>query len=368
MPEDVPHRGAGRPIAPGITPAGRAALGVTAQALAVVLMIGFLLWVGRGVLIPILFGVIVLYILAASAQALGRVPVAGRLPLWLRRLAAVAALGFALAWLVQLLFGSFASVLAALPGYESNLDRLVLRGAQIAGISAEPSWAMIRAATLDRFDATTLIAPALDSARGIGGVVFLTVLYAGFILAERVRFGAKLARATGDPARAERGLALIARVNQRIGQYLLTKTLVNAILGAISYGVLVLVGIEFAAFWAVLIAVLNYVPYLGSVLGVALPTLLALAQFGTFAMAAVALVALSAAQMVVGGWLEPRMMGQAVNLSPFVVLLALAVWGALWGLAGAVLAVPLTAALVILLAEIPATRPVAVMLSANGRV
>jgi predicted PurR-regulated permease PerM len=62
------------------------------------------------------------------------------------------------------------------------------------------------------------------------------------------------------------------------------------------------------------------------------------------------------------------MMGRAFNLSPFVVLLSLAVWSTLWGLPGALLAVPMTASLVLVLAEIQSTRPVAVMLSASGRV
>jgi len=62
------------------------------------------------------------------------------------------------------------------------------------------------------------------------------------------------------------------------------------------------------------------------------------------------------------------MMGRAFNLSPFVVLLALAFWSALWGLPGALLAVPLTASLVLVLAEIPTARPIAVLLSASGKV
>ena len=69
-----------------------------------------------------------------------------------------------------------------------------------------------------------------------------------------------------------------------------------------------------------------------------------------------------------GAYLEPRMMGRAFNLSPFVVLLALAFWSTLWGLAGALLAVPLTASLVIVLAEIKSARPIAILLSASGKI
>ena len=129
-----------------------------------------------------------------------------------------------------------------------------------------------------------------------------------------------------------------------------------------------LIGVEFALFWAVLIAFLNYVPYFGSLIGVLFPVLLSLVQSGSFGFAALALATLTVAQVYVGAVLEPRLMGRTFNLSPAVVLLALAFWGALWGIAGAILAVPLTASLVIVLAEIDATRPIAVMLSARGRI
>jgi len=62
------------------------------------------------------------------------------------------------------------------------------------------------------------------------------------------------------------------------------------------------------------------------------------------------------------------MMGRAFNLSPFVVLLSLAFWSTLWGLPGALLAVPMTASLVLVLAEINATRPIGIMLSSSGQV
>ena len=346
----------------------RVGLRTASYGLALVLMIGWLLWIGKEVFTPVLFGVIALYILSAASDALGRMPVLRLVSPWALRTIVILLFFVAAGWLIGQTVASFARVVAALPGYEDNLDRLVSRVATLAGISGEPTWAALRSVTLDRFDAASLIAPITGSVTGIGGVVFLTVLYASFILAERVRFGAKLARATADPTRAQHLLQLLGRVNERIGRYLLTKTLINVILGIASYVILLAIGIEFAGFWAILIAFLNYVPYLGSLLGVILPTLLSLAQFGTLAMAGVTLVLLTVAQVIVGAVLEPRMMGRAVNLSPFVVLLSLAAWGTLWGIAGAVLAIPLTAALVILLAEIPATRPLAIMLSANGRV
>jgi len=194
------------------------------------------------------------------------------------------------------------------------------------------------------------------------------VLYASFLTAERGAMARKVVMALGGEEAGARAISLLTRINERIGQYLFVKTVLNVILGALSFVILLVLGIEFALFWAVLIAFLNYIPYIGSMIGVIFPVLLSLAQFGSLGMAGAAMVTLTAAQLFVGAYLEPRMMGRAFNLSPFIVLLALAFWSTLWGLPGALLAVPLTSSLVLVLAEIKPVRPIAILLSANGKV
>ena len=335
---------------------------------ALAIMLGWLLWIGQAVLLPIIAAIISLYILSAAAKAMGSVPVLCYAPLWLRRVMVLVGFMLGVALLFTLIVTNFARVVAALPGYEDNLDALVGRGADLLGFEDQPNWARIREATLDRFEVSRLISPLVVSIRGLGGTLFLIVLYASFFMAERLQFVTKLGLAMGDREKGERALALFRRINDRIGDYLLVKTLVNAILGVISFALMWLIGIEFALFWAVLIAFLNYIPYVGSLIGVLFPVLLCLAQFGSVAIALLALTALTMAQVYVGGVLEPRLMGRTFNLSPFVVLLALAFWGALWGVPGAILSVPLTASLIIVLAEIDETRPAAIMMSANGRV
>ena len=335
---------------------------------ALAIMLGWLLWVGKPVLLPVIAAVISLYILSAAASGLGNLPVLRRAPPWLLRAIVLVSFMVVVAMVFSLIITTFTRVAVALPGYEENIDALVARFASLLGFEDEPNWARLREATLDRLDLRRFIAPLAGSLRGLGGTLFLVVLYSSFLMAERVVFQRKLAAALGNNERTERALVLLHRINDRIGRYLLVKTLVNAILGAISFAIMWLLGIEFAPFWAVLIAILNYVPYVGSVLGVFFPVVLSLAQFGSVAMAALALVTLSSAQIYVGGVLEPRMMGRAFNLSPFVVLISLAVWATLWGIPGAILAVPLTASLIIVLAEIDATRPVAVLMSASGKV
>jgi predicted PurR-regulated permease PerM len=111
------------------------------------------------------------------------------------------------------------------------------------------------------------------------------------------------------------------------------------------------------------IGLFNYIPYVGSIIGVALPVLLSLAQFGSLGTTAVLGALLIAAQTYVGNILEPRVIGRQLNLSPFVVLVALSVWTAIWGLPGAILAIPLTAMLAIICDAFGPTRFVAVLLA-----
>ena len=329
---------------------------------AVSIMIGWLLHIGKPVLLPVLIAMIVVYVLSAAAQRMQSIPGFARRALVLF----LFAIGMLL--LFSHIVDSFTKVAQALPKYESNLEGLVTQSARIMGIENEPTWETIRQSTIDRLNVQQIVTPVLYSLQGLGGMLFLVVLYASFSMAERARMPAKLTQALGDQDRGARTLDLLRRINTRVGEYLSVKTVVNVILAGLSYGVMLPFGLEFALFWAILIGFLNYIPYIGSMVAVIFPVLLGLAQFGDLGTAALLALGLTAAQMFVAGVLEPRMMGRAFNLSPFVVLFALAFWSALWGIPGAVLAVPLTASLIIVLGEINATRPIAIMLSASGRI
>ena len=347
---------------------GAMRLATITYSIALAIMLGWLLWIGKSVLLPVIAAIVVLYVISAAARWLAGIPGLGRAPAWSLRVVVLLGFTAAIALLFFLIITNFARVADALPGYESNLEALVARAARILGVEGEPNWAIVRDATLGRIDVAGYIAPMANSIGGFGITLFLVVLYASFFFAERVHFADKLAIALGGTERGEHAMAMLDRINERVGRYLLVKTVVNLVLGAISLAIMWIIGIEFALFWAVLIAFLNYVPYFGSLVGVSFPVLLALAQSGSIGFTLMTLVTLSMAQAFVAGILEPRMMGRAFNLSPVVVLISLTFWATLWGLPGAILAVPLTASLMIVFAEIDGARPVAILLSARGRI
>jgi predicted PurR-regulated permease PerM len=198
-------------------------------------------------------------------------------------------------------------------------------------------------------------------------VIFM-ILCAAFLLLEQRSLAAKVANITSDPRNAARIRGIIADINARIGSYLALKTLISILLGAISWIIMAFVGLEFAAFWAVLIGLLNYIPYIGSFLGVLFPAAMAVVQFGTMDEILALLFFLGIAQFLIGNFLDPYVMSNSLNLSPFAILISLTIWSALWGIAGAFLAVPITAILAIVFSEFPGTRPIAILLSRNGQV
>ena len=155
-----------------------------------------------------------------------------------------------------------------------------------------------------------------------------------------------------------------------VRQYITVKTISNLITATVSFIIMKLIGIQFAGFWALLIFVLNYIPIFGAASAITLPVLLALVQpdGGGVRMALTALVFLIGAEQVMSNGIEPRIVGRTLNLSPLVVLFSLSVWGSLWGFAGLLLSVPITVTVMLVLTQFQSTRPIAIMLSDDGKI
>lgn len=335
---------------------------------ALIIMTGWLLVIGQAILLPVLVAVIVIYVLTTAADAMIAVPFLGALSRRWRRLIALFGITLAVLWLASFITSNATAISAAIPRYARNFDALQENFLVLIGLDEWPSWANLSERLLDLVDVTLLMPIALTTISNAGSVVVAAALYAIFILAELDGLPDKTRKALGQTEQAERTLKVVQKINERIGGYLATKTLVNVILSLVSYVVLWGLGIEFPAFWAILIGLLNYIPYIGSVIGVLFPVTLSLVQFASFGHTALALILLMIPQVVIANFLEPKVLGKSVNLSPFFVLLSLAIWTALWGMMGAILAVPLTAMVLIILAEIPAAHFIAVMMSERGDV
>ena len=333
------------------------------------LIIGWVLTAGKAIFVPAVLGAVVVYVIVGLAQVLGKVPAVGpQLPLQLRYLFSVVVIGLVFFLLAYLIMANKERALALAPQYQQSLLAVIQQLAVQFGFETEPTWATLRQELMAQINLQRLAGSLLSSVGSVLVTFVVVFLYATFLLVERRGFEAKLANLSDDPRRVARIRDVIGAINRRIGSYLALKTLLSLLLGGVSYGVMALYGLEFAALWAVLTAFLNFVPYVGSVLGVVFPVLMAVVQFQELGPILTLLLALTAVQFLIGNFLDPYVMGNSLNLSPFAILISLAVWSELWGIPGAFLAVPITAILTIVFSEFPGTRPVAVLLSQNGRV
>lgn len=190
----------------------------------------------------------------------------------------------------------------------------------------------------------------------------VTFVYLIFLVAEKVSFPRRLRLALGE-RQGENVLRVVENINQAIAQYIIVKTLVSGVAGALSMAVLAAFGVDFALMWGILIFVLNFIPYLGSLIAVALPILLSFVMLDEAWKPVVIAALLIGIQQASGTLLETRLAGQRLDVSPLLILLSLAFWGALWGIVGMILAVPLLVILRIILDNIPETRPIATLIS-----
>jgi AI-2 transport protein TqsA len=333
------------------------------------LSIGWVLHIGKAIFVPAVLGAVVVYIIVGLAHVLGRLPgIGAKLPLALRYLFSFAVIGLAFFLLAYLVTSNKERALALAPIYQQALLASIQQFAVQFGFETEPTWATLRTELMAQINLQRLFTALLASAGSILVTFVVVLLYATFLLVERRSFESKLANLSDNPLQVARIREVIGTINRRIGSYLALKTLLSILLGAVSWGVMVLYGLEFAALWAVLAAFLNFIPYVGSVLGVLLPAMMAVVQFQEFGLILTLVLALTAAQFFIGNFLDPYVMGNSLNLSPFAILISLAVWSELWGIPGAFLAVPITAIMTIVFSEFAGTRPIAVLLSKNGRI
>ncbi len=335
---------------------------------AIALMIGWVFYVGRDIFVPIMFSVFVVYVILGLARLIARLPWLGpRLPGWLVSLLSVAIIALGLVLVGYTVLANRDGVIAQAPRYQESLLVAVQKMAVLLRFEDEPTWTSLRRDVFAQVSLQRVVGSALSSVASVFASLAIVALYACFLLVERGRLDAKISAIARSPEQAARIKQVIADINARVGTYLALKMVLGVVLGVLSYVIMRIAGLEFAAFWAVSIALLNFVPYIGSFLSIVLPGLMAIAQFGDTREAIQVMLSLAIVQFLIGNFLDPYIMGNSLNLSPFAILVSLAVWVALWGVPGAFLAVPITAMMTIIFSEFDGTRPIAVLLSQNGK-
>lgn len=256
------------------------------------------------------------------------------------------------------------AILGDLTRYEFRLNQVLSQLHQAVG---SPGQSPTIRDLIAQLNSEQLAAEIGQSIQNAASAAMFTLIYLAFIFPAAGVMSTKLDFIFRNKAQREASRDVFMRIRESMERYLWVQTVMSLIITALTYATLAIIGLENALFWSFLIFFLNYIPTIGSIAAVVLTTAVALVQFPTLGPVVAVFAGVGVWQFVIGNFVQPRMTGESLNLSAVVVLLALAIWGTLWGIVGAFLAAPMTVMLMIVLAQFPTTRWIAILLSADGK-
>ncbi|MGE4444424.1 MAG: AI-2E family transporter [Candidatus Altimarinota bacterium] len=217
-----------------------------------------------------------------------------------------------------------------------------------------------------KIDISSLFTSLISSITGIFSKAGIILFYVLFILLEYRFFGEKIQLMFQDGNKRENAFQTLEKIKSDVKSYFLIKAMVSVVTGFLSYLVMIIFGLDFALFWAMSICLLNFIPNVGSVIAVSLPVILSLIQYDSLYPFLFIFSGLIGIQILMSNIIEPRFMGNKLNLSPLVIVISLGFWGIMWGIVGMLLSVPLMVIMNIIFSKFEATRPVAILLSEKG--
>ena len=323
----------------------------------------FLLVQARFILISLAVAIILFSLTAdvisfIARQRVGRL----RIPNWLASIAALLLIGAALLAATSVVVAQVNTILQVTLAYAERAPEAIAALFAWAGDDTE-------AAVLNSMQSIELsgyLRGAAGGATSLTQASVLVILFVGFLFAEQVWFQTKLLAFTGNPAQAQRVGRIISSIIHRVNYYLAVKTAISLVTGLMTWALARAFGMEVAMPLGVVTFVLNFIPNVGSIVATGLVALAAYVQFGDPWLTAVIFAIAGTIQFVNGSIIDPMLMGRALRLSSFGILLSLAFWGAVWGIPGMFLSVPIMVMLLVVCSHVPALRPVAILLSREG--
>jgi AI-2 transport protein TqsA len=323
----------------------------------------FMLYIGKTLFMPLTLAIIAWFIIKQLIFYINKLELKGRkIPVFLQNIFAFIVVIGAFVGFSGILFNSAEAIQGKIPEYQQNLNQLIHE----IELPFQMDFKGLFERISEQFNISSILGLAVSSVSSIFSNAVLILLYLLFILIESSSFKEKLVKLYPNQNDKEDVDAILSSINTSMSSYISLKTVTSLLTGILSYIILSIVGVDFAIFWAYLIFLLNYIPTIGSLIATLFPVLIAFIQFGTWMQPSIVLVAVAGVQVFVGNILEPKLMGNSLNVSPLVVLLSLAFWGWIWGVVGMIISVPIAIMLIIVCTQFKDLRWIAILLSSNG--
>lgn len=313
----------------------------------------YVLYIGASIIVPFVVAVFLSFIIVSLAHFYS----AKWVPKYLSFLSSLVTIWIIFYGIWKIIDSNISEIIAWAPQYEARLLAIVSELAWRYNIDQT----IVMQQAIDRINIPSLVsstASVLTSiVKNAGMIFFFTV----FLLLESTSFKKKLWVITGWEQSSF--FIIFEQIQRDIKSYFLIKTIVSMWVALMSAIIMFFFGLDFFLFWTFLIFLFNYIPNVWSIIAVFFPVIFSLIQFESFSLTLVFLILMIWAQVLMGNIVEPRLMGNKLNLSPLVILISLIFWGTLWWPIGMLLSVPIMVMINIVLAHIEVTRPIAILLS-----
>lgn len=318
-----------------------------------------MLWLGRGIFIPLLFAIFVWYLMNAMATYYAKVMPDKKIYKFIARILSLATF-FGLIYLfttqIRPMLAEFA---LRLPEIQTSLAALGDYLSGYFGLSF----------SADMLPNLTGIAAVIGtSLAGIATSAGMVVVYVFFMFIEQSTFNKKFAALFPGKTESKKMRYIVDSIDTNMKKYLFMKTFMAAVSAVASYAWLMYLDLPFAGIWAFIVFVTSYIPTIGAIVSSILPIIFAFVVATSFSLPILVATGLIAIQIVFGNIIEPKLTGKTLNLSTLAILINLVFWGMIWGAAGMFFSVPLLVATFIITAQFDSTRPIAILLSADGNI
>ena len=274
--------------------------------------------------------------------------------------------------MANILTSSFSSILESLPAYEERLNTIYAKIAEQFNIEvntdmtfAENMWSHISIRNTVGKYALSFTNVIYNFSRNL----LLVVLFSVFLLAEMNATKEKIRKAFEEEGRENGKVKEIARnIVTDVTRYIFIKFIMSVATGVlVTLGVLI-VRLKFPLVWGFLAFLLNFIPTFGSIISGVLTVLFALIQFyPSWGIVIYVAILMRVINMVIGSIIEPRVQGQNLGISPFIILVSLSLWGWMWGFVGMLIAVPIMVIIKIICENISYLRPIAILIGGKPK-
>lgn len=320
-----------------------------------ILAVLYTLFLARVLVLPIVLAILTSFILAPIVRGMRRIGI----PDALGAAIVIAALAASVAWGAYTLSGPATSWLQAAPQAFSRIEARVRvvkdavqdlgqatsRVEQLATVGAQPTLVAVQGPGLGEL--------LFFGTWNVVAAVGLVLILGYFLLASGDLFLRKVVTALPRLRDRKVAVAMSREIQESVSAYLFTVSLINAVFGAAVGFAMLALGMPNPLLWAALAAILNFIPFIGPLVGIAIVFAAAVLTYNTFGAALAPPGAYLALHILEGSFLTPLILSRRFTLNPVVVILGLVFWGWIWGIPGALLAMPLLVTLKILCDHIP---------------